>query len=74
MPKENMGGYPFVSRSGTGEGRLRGRKDRTSEVKPGPEALGECVCPLCRTTILHLLGTSCLEQRCPKCGAPMMNK
>jgi hypothetical protein len=32
---------------------------------------GDCICPYCRERAPHQLGTPCLEQKCPKCGAAM---
>lgn len=32
---------------------------------------GECRCPSCGHTILHIRGKPCYEHTCPKCGSRM---
>jgi hypothetical protein len=74
MTKEDREVPPWGSGSGTGKESIGGRRGRMGKAKLGPGFLGECVCPLCGTTTPHQLGISCFHQRCPKCGAPMVNK
>ncbi len=48
---------------GQGRGRMGGRRY-------GPPA--ECVCSRCNTSIPHKPGSPCWQERCPKCGSPMV--
>jgi len=31
----------------------------------------ECVCPLCKFSVKHFRNTTCMEIKCPRCGARM---
>jgi hypothetical protein len=55
--------------SGLGQGRGRGRMGQAG-LGPG----GNCVCPLCGTTVSHQRGVPCSLTSCPKCGARMTRR
>jgi predicted Fe-Mo cluster-binding NifX family protein len=52
----------YVGRSG----RMRSRLGK------GP--VGSCVCPKCGQREPHERGVSCVERKCPSCGAPMIRE
>jgi hypothetical protein len=74
MPRGDGTG-PQGQGSGTGRGmgpRGGGRGQgggRGSGNGAGPG--GDCICPNCGERVSHQLGTPCIEQKCPKCGAAM---
>jgi uncharacterized protein len=49
--------------TGAGRGRMSGRCT---------EPTGECLCPRCGEKLPHQPGVPCLQQKCPKCGTPMV--
>jgi len=53
-----------------GGGRGRGRMGGQNAAGPG----GECICPVCNTTVPHLQGQPCNQAVCPKCGTHMTRK
>jgi hypothetical protein len=63
-------GLLFMSsgRRGRGGGGGRGR-GRMGGFAAGPG--GSCVCPRCRYSTSHVIGTPCYQQTCPKCGSRM---
>ncbi len=50
--------------------RGQGRRRRMGGFAAGPE--GYCVCTKCGYKILHQRGIPCHQQKCPKCGSPMI--
>jgi len=38
----------------------------------GAGAGGDCVCPSCGERVAHRPGSPCTNERCPKCGSPMI--
>jgi len=56
-----------VRGGGQGQGGGRGRGAGGFGGGPG----GDCACPACGERVPHRLGVSCLDERCPKCGAAM---
>jgi hypothetical protein len=74
MPKGDKSGPPWGNGPGTGRRGIGGRRGRMGGTKPGSGPLGECVCPSCGTTAPHQVGIPCYQQKCPKCGAPMVRK
>jgi predicted Fe-Mo cluster-binding NifX family protein len=63
MPRGDGTGPP----SGRVRRARRGRADRLGEGKVD----GRCVCSICGCEIPHLVGNSCNQQVCPKCGSMM---
>jgi hypothetical protein len=57
---------PVTAVGGTGQGPAR--QPGGSGAGPG----GECVCPSCNAKASHQIGAPCYEQKCPRCGQPMM--
>lgn len=57
---------------GRGAGFGRGRLGGQFAAGPG----GVCVCtnPDCRYEATHAAGVPCYQQKCPKCGSPMVRK
>ena len=57
---------------GLGVGGGRGRGGGQFAAGPG----GKCVCtnPDCRHEAVHQLGVPCYQQKCPKCGSPMIRQ
>ena len=74
MPRGNRKGPPGGSGPGTGRRGIGGRRGRMGGTKPGSGPVGECVCSSCGTTTRHRVGIPCYQQKCPKCGAPMVRK
>jgi hypothetical protein len=68
MPRGDGTG-PGAPGAGGGRGRGRGPKGRGGGFAAGPG--GYCVCPSCGVRVEHQLGVSCLEMKCPRCGAAM---
>ncbi len=59
---------------GTGTGRGMGRGQGASRGRGGGFAAGPggyCICPNCKKSVAHQLGTPCFEQKCPECGTIM---
>ena len=61
-------GASFVSMSSGRRGGGRGR-GRMGGFAAGPG--GSCVCPRCRYSTPHVVGTPCYQQTCPRCGSRM---
>ena len=57
---------------GLGMGGGRGRQSGQFAAGPG----GKCVCtnPECGHVAVHQLGVPCYQQKCPKCGSPMIRQ
>jgi len=57
---------------GRGLGRGGGRGRMGGQFRAGPG--GNCVCvnPDCKHKIVHQAGMPCYQQKCPKCGSPMV--
>ena len=68
------GVYKMVTRrGGAGFGGRRigvGGRGRMGGIAAGPS--GECVCPKCGAIVPHQIGVPCTQQKCPKCGSPMV--
>lgn len=64
--------FGFGRSGGRGLGRGRGRMGGPFAAGPG----GECVCtnPECGHIVPHQAGVPCYQQKCPKCGSPMIRK
>lgn len=62
-------GHGHGGAAGPGEGR-----GRRGGNKPGSGPGGNCVCPKCGHTELHVAGQRCLDQACPKCGTKMIRE
>jgi predicted DNA-binding protein (UPF0251 family) len=62
----------FGRGAGRGAGRGRGRGGGPFAAGPG----GTCVCtnPECKYEMPHQAGVPCYQQKCPKCGSPMIRK
>ncbi len=63
------GGRAAGKGPGAGMGQRPGR-GRMGGKGLGPD--GDCICPKCGTQTPHERGTPCLQQKCPKCGTPMV--
>ena len=69
------GNFKMVQPTGRGLGlgkSMRIGRGRMGGVAAGPE--GECICSKCRTRTPHQTGIPCYQQKCPKCGSPMMRE
>lgn len=55
---------------GDGTGPPAGGRGRGRGLGPG----GECVCPVCGTSVPHQAGQPCYQVTCPKCGARTIRK
>ena len=53
-------------------GRGGGRGRQPGGFGLGPS--GFCVCPKCGEKVPHKRGTPCYEQKCPKCGGPLIRE
>ncbi len=53
---------------GGGRGRLKG------QFAAGPGGVCVCTNPDCAHEAAHLAGVPCYQQKCPKCGSPMIRK
>ena len=59
---------------GAGGGAGGGRGGRQGGRMGGPMAAGPggtCICPACGLSVPHQVGTPCMQQKCPQCGAAM---
>ncbi len=50
---------------GLGKGKLG---EKGSGAGPG----GNCICPNCKTVVVHQAGVPCFSVSCPKCGSKMV--
>ena len=72
MPRGNGTG-PTGQGPGTGrgmgrdQGQGRGRMGGSFAAGPG----GNCVCPSCGATVVHVLGQPCNAKSCSECGTKM---
>ena len=66
MPRFGKGGRGRMA--GGGRGRMGG------PFQAGPGGTCVCVNPECKHEIPHLAGQPCYQQKCPKCGSPMIRK
>jgi len=58
---------------GTGRGMGRGGgRGRMGGNRPGAGPGGACICPNCKLSVPHKVGTPCYNVNCPKCGAKMV--
>jgi hypothetical protein len=57
-------------------GKQRGGRGRAGFRGRGRGPGGKCVCtnPDCEHEITHKPGKPCYQQKCPKCGSPMIRK
>ncbi len=53
----------------SGRGMGRGAMGGT---RPGSGPGGACKCPDCGEVVEHKQGIPCFQERCPKCGQPMI--
>ena len=58
--------------AGRGMGRGGGGRGRMGGFAAGPG--GYCVCPKCGYKVEHQVGIPCYQQKCPKCGSPMIRE
>ncbi len=68
-------GRGFGRGQGRGVGRGMGRgggRGRMGGFAAGPG--GYCVCPKCGYREEHIVGVPCYQQKCPKCGSPMIRE
>lgn len=63
MPRGDGSGPFGLGSGGRGKGKTTGR---------GLGPSGECICPNCGAKILHKPGVPCVQEKCPKCGTPMV--
>jgi len=63
-------GYRAEQVAGVSRGKERVGNGRMDGRCTGP--VGDCLCPRCGEKIPHEPGTPCLQQKCPKCGSPMV--
>ena len=70
MPRgDGTGPQGQGSGTGRGMGPRGGGRVRGGGYGAGPG--GDCICTNCGERVPHQLGTPCIEQKCPKCGAAM---
>jgi len=65
---------PFGRGRGTGRGLGGSRGRMGGQFAAGPG--GKCVCtnPECQQVAVHQAGVPCYQQKCPKCGSPMIRQ
>jgi len=64
---------PFGGGPGTGRGMGRGGgRGRMGGNRPGAGPGGSCLCPNCKLSVPHTVGSPCYNMNCPKCGAKMV--
>lgn len=70
--KVEGGDYIMPAGRGFGRGSGRGRMGGPYAAGPG----GTCVCTNqdCKNEVPHQVGVPCMQQKCPKCGSPMVRK
>lgn len=62
------------------QGRGAGRAGGGQEMRGLGRGFGRpggpknCVCPNCGYKIAHMRGQRCIEQKCPKCGTPLIGE
>ena len=72
MPREDGTG-PSGEGPGTGRGLGRGGgRGRMGGGGLGPR--GFCICNKCGYRIEHLVGTQCMDMKCPKCNIPLVRE
>ena len=72
MPLGNGTG-PAGQGPGTGRGSRRGGgQGKMGGNRPGAGPTVDCVCPSCGEKVVHMRGTPCHLELCPKCGARMV--
>jgi len=64
----------FGRGGGAGRGLGRGRGRMVGGFAAGPGGICVCVNPQCKNEIPHTAGAPCYQQKCPKCGSPMVRK
>jgi predicted DNA-binding protein (UPF0251 family) len=70
MPAGRGRGIGLGAGRGLGRGGGRGRMGGPYAAGPG----GTCVCSKCGHEATHQVGVPCMQQKCPKCGSPMVRK
>ena len=68
------GGEVAMPRFGWGASQGRGQGRRGGPFQAGPGGFCICVNPECKHEVAHLAGQPCYQQKCPKCGSPMIRK
>ena len=59
---------------GNGTGHGKGQNQGSGRMG-GPRAAGvggNCICPNCGATVVHIASQPCYVRKCPKCGAKMI--
>ncbi|MBN2258022.1 MAG: hypothetical protein JW704_09380 [Anaerolineaceae bacterium] len=60
-----------MGRGGGGQGQGRGKGGGN---KPGSGPAGNCICPKCSYKVAHQVSVRCIDQKCPKCGTPLIRE
>ncbi len=69
-PRTGRGLRGRIAGAGRGVGRLQsGGRGRMQGFAEGPG--GSCKCPECGYETAHIVGTPCVDRKCPKCGKMM---
>jgi len=71
MGRKGSGGGAGRGRGG-GRGQGGGPGRMGGSQAAGPD--GNCVCPECGNKMKHVAGKPCYNQKCSKCGTPMLRE